>query len=134
MAVNVAVNQPWTVVHKNSDGMIIAFPDVCKTPSPGGPIPIPYPNIARSSDSADTSKKVKVNGQGIMLKDSNFSKSNGDEAGTVGGVVSNCNRGKAMFVNYSFDVKVEGKNVPRKMDPMKQNGGSTYNAFGPALL
>ncbi|MBE7446404.1 MAG: DUF4150 domain-containing protein [Planctomycetia bacterium] len=134
MAVDVAVNQPWTFVHKNSDGMIIAFPDVCKTPTPGGPIPIPYPNIARSSDSADTSKKVKVNGQGIMLKNSNFSKSNGDEAGTVGGVVSNCNRGKAMFVNYSFDVKVEGKNVPRKMDPMKQNGRGTYNAFGPALL
>jgi len=134
MPVDVAINSPWTAVHKNSNGMIIAFPDVCKTPSPGGPIPIPYPNIARSSDSAKTSKKVKINGQKIMLKSSNFSKSNGDEAGTVGGVVSNCNRGKAMFVNYSFDVKVEGKNVPRKMDPMKQNGRSTYNAFGPALL
>jgi hypothetical protein len=134
MAVDVAVNQPWTVVHKSSDGMSIAFPDVCKTPSPGGPIPIPYPNIAQSSDSADTSTSVKVNGKPIMLKSSNFSKSSGDEAGTVGGVVSNVNRGKAMFVNYSFDVKVEGQNVPRKMDPMKQNGGGSFNAMGPALL
>jgi hypothetical protein len=25
--------------------VVIAFPDVCKTPSPGGPIPIPYPNF-----------------------------------------------------------------------------------------
>lgn len=24
----------------------MAFPDVCKTPTPGGPVPIPYPNIA----------------------------------------------------------------------------------------
>jgi hypothetical protein len=134
MAVDVAVNSPWTVVHKNSDGMSVAFPDVCKTPSPGGPIPIPYPNIARSSDSADTSKSVKVDGQPIMLKSSNFSKSSGDEAGSAGGVVSNVNRGKAMFVNYSFDVKVEGQNVPRKMDPMKQNGSGSFNAMGPALL
>jgi hypothetical protein len=134
MSVDVAVNQPWTVVHKSSDGMITAFPDVCKTPSPAGPVPIPYPNLAQSSDSSDVSKSVKMDGEGIMLKSSNFSKSSGDEAGTVGGVVSNVNRGKAMFVNYSFDVKVEGENVPRKMDPMKQNGSSSYNAMGPALL
>jgi hypothetical protein len=134
VAVDVSVNQPWTVVHKNSDGMIIAFPDVCKTPSPGGPIPIPYPNVARSADSADTATSVKANGQAIMLKSSNFSKSSGDEPGSAGGVVSNVNRGKAMFVNYSFDVKVEGQNVPRKMDPMKQNGSGSYNAMGPALL
>jgi hypothetical protein len=134
MAVDVAVNQPWTVVHKDSDGMITAFPDVCKTPSPGGPVPIPYPNIAKSADSADTSKDVQANGQPIMLKKSNFSQSSGDEAGTAGGVVSNVNRGKAMFINYSFDVKVEGENVPRKMDPMRQNGSSSYNAVGPALL
>src|SRR2546425_582434 len=134
MSVDVAVNQPWTVVHKSSSGLITAFPDVCKTPSPGGPIPIPYPNIAQSSDAADVSKSVKMNGEGIMLKSSNFSKSSGDEPGSAGGVVSNVNRGKAMFVNYSFDVKVEGENVPRKMDPMKQNGSGSYNAMGPALL
>src|SRR5260370_33638675 len=115
MSVDVAVNQPWTVVHKSSDGMITAFPDVCKTPRPAGPVPIPYPNIAQSSDSSDVSKSVKMDGEGIMLKSSNFSKSSGDEAGTVGGVVSNVNRGKAMFVNYSFDVKVEGENVTRQM-------------------
>jgi hypothetical protein len=25
---------------------ITMFPDVCKTPTPGGPVPIPYPNIS----------------------------------------------------------------------------------------
>jgi hypothetical protein len=134
MAVDVAVNQPWTVVHKSSDGMITAFPDVCKTPSPAGPVPIPYPNIARSADASDTADSVKANGQKIMKKSSVFSKSSGDEPGTAGGVVSNVNRGKAQFINYSFDVKVEGENVPRKMDPMKQNGSASYNIVGPALL
>ena len=27
-------------------GMNIGFPDVCNTPTPGGPVPVPYPNVA----------------------------------------------------------------------------------------
>src|SRR5512147_1407511 len=115
MPVTVGVNE-LSVVHKGSSGITTSFPDVCKTPSPAGPIPIPYPNIAMSSNTADGSKKVTVDGNPIMLKDSNFSTSTGDEAGSVGGVASNTIKGKAEFVNYSFDVKVEGKNVPRLGD------------------
>ena len=116
-----------TVVHKKSNGVATAFPDVCKTPTPAGPIPIPYPNIAMSSDTAKGSKKVKVDGEPIMLKDSNFKMSTGDEAGSVGGIVSNKIKGKAEFVNYSYDVKVEGKNVPRLVDLMLQNIGGSPN-------
>jgi hypothetical protein len=45
-------------------------------------------------------------------------------------VVSNCTKGKAQFIVYSFDVKAEGQNVPRNADQMKQNGGGSYNAVG----
>ena len=116
-----------TVVHASSSGIATAFPDVCKTPSPGGPIPIPYPNIAQSSDTAQGSQTVKIDGNPIMLKDSNFSTSTGDEAGSAGGVASNTTKGKAEFVNYSFDVKVEGRNVPRLGDLMLQNKLSSPN-------
>jgi len=117
-----------TVVHKSSNGMAIAFPDVCKTPAPPAPpVPIPYPNVAQSSDTAKGSKKVKADGNPIMLDGSNFSTSTGDEAGSVGGVVSNVTKGKAEFVMYSFDVKVEGKNTPRLGDLMLQNKGSSPN-------
>jgi hypothetical protein len=117
-----------TVVHKSSDGVSTAFPDVCKTPTPGGPVPIPYPNIARSADTANGSTSVKMNGNPIMLKDSNFSTSTGDEAGSAGGgVASSKTRGKAEYINYSFDVKVEGKNVPRLGDMMVQNKGGSPN-------
>lgn len=117
-----------TVVHKSSNGISTAFPDVCKTPTPGGPVPIPYPNIARSADTANGSTSVKMDGNPIMLKDSNFSTSTGDEAGSAGGgVVSNTTKGKAEYVNYSFDVKVDGKNVPRLGDMMLQNKGSSPN-------
>ena len=56
-------------------------PDVCKTPSPAGPIPIPYPNIAKSSDTSSGSKTVKTEGKMSSTK-KDFKKSVGDEAGT----------------------------------------------------
>ena len=58
-------------------------PDVCKTPSAPGPIPIPYPNIAKSSDTSKGAKKVKTDGKEVMLKDSSFTKSSGDEPSHV---------------------------------------------------
>ena len=125
MGLTVAVNNR-SVVHAGSNGKTIAFPDVCKTPSPGGPIPIPYPNIAQSSDTAKGTKKVKCDGKSVCVKGSTFSKSNGDEAGTAGGgVASNKTRGKAEFVNYSMDVKFEGKNVCRAFDLMLHNDKNT---------
>ena len=125
MPVTVGVNF-LSVVHKSSNGTTIAFPDVCKTPSPAGPIPIPYPNIAMSSDTASGTTKVKCNGESTCVKDSNFSMSTGDEAGSAGGgVASNKIKGKAEFVNFSFDVQFEGKNVPRALDLMLHNDKNT---------
>jgi hypothetical protein len=60
----------------------IVFPDVCKTPTPAGPVPIPYPNIAKSSDTSEAAKKVKADGAEIIAKHSDFKKSEGDEVGT----------------------------------------------------
>jgi len=116
-----------TVVHKGSGGVTTAFPDVCKTPSPGGPVPVPYPNIARSADTAKGAKSVKVDGNPVAVKDSEFSMSTGDEAGSAGGVVTSKIKGKARFLNYDFNVKIEGKNVPRMGDQMGQNESSPPN-------
>lgn len=125
MGVTVGVNQ-LSVVHKGSSGVTIAFPDVCKTPAPPAPpIPIPYPNVAQSSNTAKGSKKVKCDGNPICVKDSNFSTSTGDEPGTLNGIVSNKIKGKAEFVNFSFDVMVEGKNVARALDLMLHNDKNT---------
>lgn len=115
-----------TVVHASSNGIASAFPDVCKTPTPGGPVPIPYPNISQSSDTSKGSSSVKMDGNPIMLKDSEFKMSSGDEAGSAGGnVVTNKIKGPAQFAMYSFDVKVEGKNVPRQLDIMMHNKAAT---------
>jgi hypothetical protein len=125
MGVTVGVNS-LSVVHKDSGGITTAFPDVCKTPSPGGPIPIPYPNIAKSSDTAKGTSTVTCDGNPVCVKDSNFSMSTGDEAGSAGGgVASNKIKGKAEFVNFSFDVTFEGKNVARAFDLMLHNDKNT---------
>ena len=124
MPVTVGVNF-LSVVHKASNGTTIAFPDVCKTPSPAGPIPIPYPNIAMSSDTASETKQTKVDGNGVCVQDSNFRMSTGDEAGVAGGVASSKTKGKAEFVNFSFDVQFENKFVTRALDLMLHNDKNT---------
>lgn len=125
MPASVGVNM-LSIVNEDSNGVSPSFPDACKTPTPGGPIPIPYPNIAQSSDTASGTKDVTAEGKSICVKDSNFSTSTGDEAGTAGGgVASNKTKGKAEFVNFSFDVQFEGKNVPRSFDLMLHNDKNT---------
>ena len=125
MPVTVGVNN-LSVVHAGSNGMTIAFPDVCKTPAPPAPpIPIPYPNIAKSSDTAQGSSTVTCDGNPVCVKDSNFMVSTGDEAGSLMGVASNKIKGKAEFVNFSFDVQFDGKNVPRALDMMLHNDKNT---------
>ena len=121
MPSTVIVNN-MTVVHKSSGGVSIAIPDVCKTPSPGGPVPIPYPNMGQASQTANGPKKVKVDGKMPMVKGAKYSTSSGDEGGSAGGgVISGKIKGEAEFMNYSFDVKIEGKNVCRLGDPLFHN-------------
>jgi hypothetical protein len=126
MPVTVGVNM-LSIVNADSNGVTIAFPDVCKTPAPPAPfVPIPYPNIAKSSDTAKGTSKVKADGKPICVKDSNFSMSTGDEGGTAGGgMVSSKIKGKAEFVNFSFDVQFEGKNAVRSFDLMLHNDKNT---------
>lgn len=109
------------VDHKGSGGMSPVFPDVCKTPTPGGPVPIPYPNIGQATNTSKGPKKVKVDGQMPMAKGAKYSMTSGDEAGSIGGVISGKIKGEAEYLLYSFDVKMEGKNACRLGDPLFHN-------------
>jgi hypothetical protein len=118
-----------TVVHKKSDGVVTATPDVCLTPS--GPVPVPYVNVAFSKDLFNQATTVYADGEGIALKDSVFLTSTGDEPGTAGGVISGVNKGKAIFINFSMDTFAEGRNVCRLTDAMLNNGNSPNTPPGP---
>lgn len=80
MPVTTGVNN-LSVVHKASNGISIVFPDVCKTPGPGGPIPIPYPNTATTALKSQQ-KRLGIASKDVTLKTSNFAASTGNEAGT----------------------------------------------------
>lgn len=134
MGVTIKVNGPnLSLSHKGSNGFAKnTLPDVCKTPSPGGPVPVPYPVIiSRSGDLKNGTKTVKADGNNmIAVKGSEFSRCMGDEPGTAGGVVSSTNMKEAKWITYSFDVKMDGKNACRFTDKMTMNHGNTVCLAG----
>lgn len=116
-----------SVVHKgDSLTNVGAVPDVCKTPTPGGPIPIPYINVAFNRNLTKGTKKVRIAGNSIAISKSKLSTSTGDEPGTLGGIVSGKFKGKMAWGTSSMNVKAEGKGVVRFMDITMHNG-NTYN-------
>jgi len=120
-------------VHKGDKWMSIATaPDVCKTPSPGGPVPLPYPNMSDSSSLSDGTTTVKVDGGNMAaIKGSKFATSTGDEPGTAGGgVKSSKTKGASTWILYSFDVKLDGANACRFTDKKMQNDENTIDAMG----
>lgn len=129
MAVTIKVNGTCnSLAHKGNGGFAQStLPDVCKTPSPGGPVPVPYPTVVSTSgDLVKGSKTVKADGGNMVaIKGSEFSRCTGDEPGTAGGVKSSTNMKEASWILYSFDVKIEGKNACRLSDKMLMNHGNT---------
>ena len=87
----VALPGSWAESKKESGKTLSSFPDVGKTPSPGGPVPIPYPDYGRSSDTAKGSRQVKSKPR--YSKGDRFESSSGDEAGNAGGIISQKKRG-----------------------------------------
>ena len=119
-------------VSTKAGGMSNAMPDVCKTPAPPAPpVPIPYPNIASFSQAnpGTCSKKVKIANQPVITKDTVITMTSGDEAGSVGGVISGCIKGQAKAKTFSQKVKVEGKNIVYQTCTIGHNGS---NANAPA--
>lgn len=119
------------ILHKG-DGQqhVAAPPDVCKTPSPGGPVPIPYVNIAMDSNLAKGAKKTTIEGKAVAIATSELSTSTGDEPGTAGGgLISSKTKGKLTWASASPDVMVEGKGVVRFLDPTQHNGNTFNSAF-----
>ncbi len=110
-------------------GTCFAMPDVCKTPTPAGPVPIPYPNTAQCAMATGTSVVVKILNQAVITKASEIPLSSGDEAGTAGGVISGVNMGVAKYKLGNSKVLVEGNEIETFTMLTGQNG-SNPNAVG----
>jgi Domain of unknown function (DUF4150) len=111
-------------------GMCQAFRDVCKTPTPAGPVPIPYPNIAQNPmmDPGSATTKVLIMNMPCGTAMTKIHMSNGDEAGSAGGVVSSKIMGPAMFKTGSPKVLFEGKPAAMLLSMTGQNDAPVSNA------
>jgi hypothetical protein len=112
---------------KQGGNAVATGPDTCKTPTPGGPVPTPYPNttMLMQANPGTLSKKVKVLNQGVVTKATMIPTSTGDEAGTAGGgIVSNMIKGPVSVAKGSTKVKVEGQPAVHQTCPTKHNGTS----------
>ena len=106
--------------------LMFAFPDVCKTPAPPSPVPIPYPDLAQIGDIKGESKRVKVHQSLLQAGFKNLKvKSVGDEAGTLKGMMGAKAHTKGhMF--HAFDVKMEGQKMLRAFEVTHVNQQSTH--------
>lgn len=77
-------------------GVEFGFPDVCKTPSPSGPVAIPYPNgtYEVKNKAANSSPKNIMSSKVTFTSGNKFAMSKGDETGTIKGVASSITMGK----------------------------------------
>lgn len=127
MSKNVFANGREVSAAKDMNMSMGAMPDVCLSPPspPAGPIPIPYPNFSRASDTDEGARSVQIGGGEVGIKNkSTYKKSNGDEAATktLGmGVMSHQITNTTYFSAWSFDVKFEGLNALRHLDLTNHN-------------
>lgn len=109
--------------------------DVCKMPTPGGPVPVPYANMvdglaAGGDEAAQRTQKKLIDDaaqKGYGAKSATAAaiagRSLGDEAGTLKGLVSTKNMGKTSYKTGSSKVKAEGQKVVHHMSPTAHNAG-----------
>jgi len=114
-------------------GQCFAFPDVCKTPTPAGPVPIPYPNISQPMLAVNTTIKVFITAMPVVTLKSQIPISNGDEAGSLGGVVSGVFIGPTTFSKGSTKVFLEGMPCVHLTSMTRQNGMSPNNPAGAVI-
>ena len=111
-------------------GNCFAFPDVCNTPSPAGPVPIPYPNTGLLNQAAKTAKKVFFVNKPVVHLGSEIPRSQGDEAGTSGGVISGTNMDKVQFKKGSSKVIIEGQPCVHLTSVTGHNGANSNMPAG----
>jgi hypothetical protein len=103
-------------------GMDVGFPDVCNTPTPPGPVPIPYPNIAAGPMGVPAAYKVLFMATPAHNLSTVVPLTNGDNAGVATGVASGMVMGPSRHVTAAYTCLVGGMPVTRLGSTSLQNG------------
>ncbi len=114
-------------------GMSFAFPDVCNTPTPAGPIPIPYPNISLTPTGVPAAYTVLIDGAPAHNMSTEVPMTEGDNAGVALGVASGMVMGPCRHMLGAFTVLLDGMPATRLLDMTGHNGLSP-NIVGATLV
>jgi hypothetical protein len=105
--------------------------DVCKIPAPPAPFaPAPLPNLVQCATASGESDKVKIVNAPGLTESSSFSSSQGDEPGTLKGLVSPFQMGKVVFKSSSSKVKYGGKPAVTVTKLTSHNGANPNSPPG----
>jgi hypothetical protein len=110
-------------------GMCLGFPDVCRTPVGPAPVPIPYPNVAvpMMAIPGTTAIKTFALAMPMHVMGTTVPLSNGDNAGVLGGMVSQMMMGPEMDMLGSTGVLVECRPATYMGSMCGQNGPGAAN-------
>ncbi len=101
--------------------MNLAFPDVCLLPTPAGPVPTPFPNIAMPVMAIPTVINQFIQAMPIHNILTTTPLSNGDQAGVATGVASGTIIGPSRHTLGSFKVFSSAMPQTKMLNPTLQN-------------
>lgn len=102
-------------------GLNFAIPDVCLTPTPAGPVPIPYPNFALGPMGVPAAYNVLFGGAPAHNLSTVIPLTNGDNPGVAMGVASGTVMGPSRHLTAAFTVLVDGIPATRLTSVSLQN-------------
>ncbi|QRF58427.1 DUF4150 domain-containing protein [Variovorax sp. UC122_21] len=102
-------------------GTDMGFPDVCLTPTPAGPVPIPYPNIAMGPMAIPNCPTILFMCMPAHNLATTIPMTNGDNVGVNMGVASGTVMGPSRHVTGAFTVLLNGMPASRLTSVSLQN-------------
>ncbi|MDR6887723.1 MULTISPECIES: DUF4150 domain-containing protein [Variovorax] len=102
-------------------GTDMGFPDVCLTPTPAGPVPIPYPNIAMGPMAVPNCPTILFMCMPAHNLATTIPMTNGDNTGVNMGVASGTVMGPSRHVTGAFTVLLNGMPATRMTSMSLQN-------------
>lgn len=102
-------------------GQAMGFPDVCLVPTPAGPIPTPFPNLATQSMGVPAAYNILYSGGPAHNLNTVVPISNGDNAGVNMGVASGTVMGPARPLTGAFTMFTGGAPTTRMTSMNLQN-------------
>jgi uncharacterized Zn-binding protein involved in type VI secretion len=102
-------------------GTDMGFPDVCLTPVPPSPVPIPYPNIAMGPTAIPNCPTILIMGMPAHNLGTSIPMTNGDNAGLAMGVASATVMGPSRHLTGAFTVLFNGMPASRLTSVSLQN-------------